>query len=62
VAHSTMCVALKSDTLPGLKVVIAIVAGCGGGDDDQQVFATAWRRISSGTAGARGLRLVRPAP
>ena len=61
VAHSTMCVTLKSDALPALKVVIAIVAGCGGGDDDQQVFATAWRRISSGTAGIQGLRLVQPA-
>jgi hypothetical protein len=61
VAHSTMCVALKSDTLPALKVVVAIVAGCGGGDDDRQAFATAWRRISFGAAGTQGLRPVRPA-
>ncbi len=61
VAHSTMCVTLKSDTLPPLKVVVAIVAGCGGTDDDQQAFATAWRRINSGTADVQGLRLVRPA-
>jgi hypothetical protein len=47
VAHSTMCVALRSSELPSLKVVVAIVAGCGGEDDDQQLFATAWRRISS---------------
>lgn len=48
VAHSTMCVALKSDDLPGLKVVLAIVAGCGGGQADQEKFATAWRRINAG--------------
>ncbi len=48
VAHSTMCVALKNDELPGLKVVLAIVAGCGGGQPDQEKFATAWRRINSG--------------
>jgi hypothetical protein len=58
VAHSTMCVALRSSELPPLKVVVAIVAGCGGGADDQQLFATAWRRISSGV---QGLRLVLPA-
>jgi hypothetical protein len=59
VAHSTMCVALRSDTLPALKVVMAIVAGCGGGDDDQQAFATAWRRISTGT-GTGGSRCDPP--
>lgn len=48
VAHSTMCVALKNDDLPGLKVVLAIVAGCGGGQADQEKFATAWRRINAG--------------
>lgn len=48
VAHSTMCVALKNHELPGLKVVLAIVAGCGGGQPDQEKFATAWRRINSG--------------
>jgi hypothetical protein len=45
VAHSTMCAALKSKDLPRLKVVVGIVAGCGGSDGDQQTFATAWRRI-----------------
>lgn len=48
VAHSTMCVALNGTELPPLKVVIAIVVGCGGSSDDQERFATAWRRIDSG--------------
>jgi hypothetical protein len=56
VAHSTMCVALKNDELPGLKVVLAIVAGCGGGQPDQEKFATAWRRING------GLTTPEPAP
>lgn len=41
VAHSTMWVALNSDTLPKLKVVLAIVAGCGSGHDDQKAFTPA---------------------
>jgi rubredoxin len=45
VAFSTMCTALKSDELPPLKVVVAIVAGCNGSTEDQQRFATAWRLI-----------------
>jgi hypothetical protein len=61
VAHSTMCVALKSDSLPPLKVVMAIVAGCGGTDEDQQAFATAWRRAYPGTADTQGPQLVVPA-
>jgi len=61
VVHSTMCVALKSGALPALKVVVAIVAGGEGCEGGQQAFATAGRQISSGTAGVRGLRLVRPA-
>jgi hypothetical protein len=54
VAHSTMCVALKSEELPGLKVVLAIVAGCGGSQSDQQKFATAWRRINDGSLAGLG--------
>ena len=48
VAHSTMFTALHGDQLPKLKVVLAIVAGCGGGEDDQRAFASAWRRIKFG--------------
>jgi hypothetical protein len=48
IAHSTMFVALNNDELPRLKVTIAIIEGCGGGEDDQRAFATAWRRIKSG--------------
>jgi hypothetical protein len=48
VAHSTMFVALNSSELPALPVVIAIIRGCGGSSDDQEKFATAWRRINSG--------------
>lgn len=52
VSYSRMCVALKGEDLPGLQIVVAIVAGCGGGENDQRAFATAWRRISSGKVDA----------
>jgi hypothetical protein len=67
VAHSTIFAALNSDELPRLKVVTAIIAGCGGSIDDQQAFATAWRQIKSGKLDALpvisppGLRVM-PAP
>jgi hypothetical protein len=48
VAHSTIFTALNSNDLPRLEVVMAIIAGCGGGIDDQRAFVTAWRRIKSG--------------
>jgi hypothetical protein len=57
VAYSTMCVALNSGDLPALKVVIAIIVGCGGGSDDQEKFVTAWRRISSGNLGPPEIQL-----
>jgi hypothetical protein len=45
VVHSTMHSAMRSDALPKFEVMKAIVIGCGGGDEDLQAFATAWRRI-----------------
>lgn len=60
VAHSTMCEALKGTKLPPLKVVIAIVVGCGGSREDQEKFVTAWRCINSGKLGQPGLRVVQP--
>jgi len=50
VAHSTMYVALTGTSLPKLRVVLAIITGCGGGQDDQRAFASAWRRIRSADA------------
>jgi hypothetical protein len=45
-APSTIWQALRaSDAVPRLEVVMAIVAGCGGGEEDQRRFATAWRAI-----------------
>jgi hypothetical protein len=68
VAHSTMHTAMKNDTeLPRLKVVTAIIAGCGGDENDQRAWATAWRRIALGkldapsTAGTPTLRVLPPA-
>jgi DNA-binding XRE family transcriptional regulator len=46
ISHATIHCALRGDGMPGLPAVIAIVAGCGGSMDDQQSFATAWRRIT----------------
>lgn len=57
VAHSTMCVALNSSDMPALKVVTAIIVGCGGGSEDQEKFVTAWRRINSGNLGPSEIQL-----
>jgi hypothetical protein len=54
VAHSTMFKALHNNELPPLRVVMAIVEGCGGHDDDQASFATAWRRIASRLGASEG--------
>ena len=44
---STMYEALSADKLPSkLSIVEAIVAGCGGGEDDLRRFASAWRRLA----------------
>jgi tetratricopeptide (TPR) repeat protein/transcriptional regulator with XRE-family HTH domain len=51
VSHATIRTALGSDKLPGLTKVLAIVAGCGGGAEDQQRFASAWRRIVMDSSG-----------
>jgi hypothetical protein len=45
---STICAVLKSSTLPSLRVLLAIVAGCGGSDEDAGRFAAAWRAIELG--------------
>jgi hypothetical protein len=44
-AASTICAALLGEDLPNLDVVLAVVIGCGGDEEDQQRFATAWRQI-----------------
>ena len=44
-AASTMCTALGSGKLPSLRVVRAIISGCGGSPEQVQAFAAAWRRI-----------------
>jgi hypothetical protein len=67
VSSSTMCTALNRDVLPTQKVVGAIIAGCGGGEDDQRAFITAWRLIKLGRLDAcppdevSALRMVRRA-
>jgi transcriptional regulator with XRE-family HTH domain len=45
--YSTLYAAMNSDSLPKLEIVKAIIIGCGGGEDDLENFATAWRRIRS---------------
>jgi hypothetical protein len=64
VAASTLCAALGKDELPRQEVVLAVIAGCGGQEEDVRRYATAWRRIRSGnfTEEAQGgtpLRAVR---
>jgi hypothetical protein len=47
-AASTIYTALSSDELPKLDMVTAIVTGCGGGKEDRERFASAWRAIRTG--------------
>jgi hypothetical protein len=51
VSEATMHAALNRAVLPRLAIVDAIIAGCGGTDEDRKSFATAWRRIQLGTTG-----------
>jgi hypothetical protein len=44
-AASTFHAALKSDELPALPLVQAVITACGGSDEHRQMFASAWRRL-----------------
>lgn len=48
VAHTTLWSALNGSELPKFHVVMAVVQGCGGSQEDLRAFATAHRRISLG--------------
>lgn len=51
IAASTIWQALQDgDAMPRMEVVVAIVAGCGGSEEDQRRFTTAWRAIRLATA------------
>ena len=45
--HSTLHRALSGSELPSLEVVLAVVMGCGGSDDDTRQWLSAWRQIRS---------------
>jgi len=45
IGASTLCTALGSDKMPRLPVVLAVITGCGGSEEDQKQFATAWREL-----------------
>jgi DNA-binding SARP family transcriptional activator len=42
---AAMCTALGNSKLPSLRIVLAIVTGCGGTPQHQQAFTSAWRQI-----------------
>ncbi|MBO0821244.1 MAG: hypothetical protein J2P26_10370 [Nocardiopsaceae bacterium] len=44
-AASTICTALRGESMPSLDMVLAIVAACGGPESHQREFASAWRRL-----------------
>jgi hypothetical protein len=44
-APSTLCSALRSNTLPTYAVVQAVITDCGGSEEDQKRFATSWRKL-----------------
>jgi hypothetical protein len=45
-AASTICTALRSEAMPGLDMVLAILTACGGPEQHQREFASAWRRLA----------------
>jgi hypothetical protein len=45
-AASTIHAAFKGDDLPSLQKVQAVITACGGSDAHQQMFTTAWRRLT----------------
>jgi hypothetical protein len=47
-AASTIHAALNNDKLPALRMVEAIVVACGGSDEHQRMFVSAWRRLVLG--------------
>lgn len=52
---------LNTGTLPKLPMVDAIVTGCGGSEEDKQLFASAWRAVKAGrTISERDSRDVQP--
>lgn len=53
-AASTLFTALRSDELPSLAVVLAVVTACGASGEDQKRFATACGRALSPRLRARG--------
>jgi hypothetical protein len=63
VSASTLQRALAGTALPPQKVVRAIVAGCGGTEEHQQRFVSAWRQVRGLAPGdsRSGLRAVRAA-
>jgi hypothetical protein len=59
ISAATLYRAMNKKALPSFDAVQAFIIGCGGSEEDQQRYATAWRRIRSGrVASARPLRAV----
>jgi hypothetical protein len=54
VSASTLHRALASSALPSFDTVLAVVIGCGGGEEDQRRFASAWRMVRSARRPAVG--------
>jgi hypothetical protein len=62
---SSLCTALGRDEMPRLDVVTAVIAGCGGDEERQRRWASAWRRIQLGrldAAPAPGPPVLRAVP
>lgn len=60
---SALHAALKRDALPRRhEMVDAIVAGCGGSDEDRGMWATAWRRLAMHPASGVPLAQAAPLP
>ena len=62
-SSAALCAALKGNTLPRLDVVLGVVIGCHGPEEDERRFAAAWRRLRLGDAEETrpDLRVVRGA-
>jgi hypothetical protein len=61
---ATICSAFGRDEFRHVEVVMAVIAGCGGSDEDQRRWVSAWcrLRLEDAAATAAEVRELRPVP
>lgn len=62
VSRSSLHRVLTCTGLPGFDAMLAVVAGCGGTEEDRSRFASAWRAIRTGQPAIRTAEPLRAVP